>query len=96
MNAQYLGDWDVAPRATRTTAGSTCSTAIRRWGSAGRPAAASPPAPTCRIPRIDERRVSAVQIEFARPTPVELDGEPLGQAPTLSIRVEPDALLCVV
>jgi diacylglycerol kinase family enzyme len=47
-------------------------------------------------PRIEERRVSAVQIELDRPTPIYLDGELVGDGRTLSLRVEPDALTCVV
>ena len=47
-------------------------------------------------PGIEERRVTAVQIDLVRPTAVELDGDPVGAARQLSIRVEPDALRCVV
>ena len=47
-------------------------------------------------PQITARRVEAIQIDLDRPTPVHLDGERIGEARTLSLRVEPDALLCVV
>jgi hypothetical protein len=48
-------------------------------------------------PRIDERHQSAVQLDFERPTHVYLDGHRLDDAArAVSIRVEPDALLCVV
>jgi diacylglycerol kinase family enzyme len=47
-------------------------------------------------PGIRERRVPAVQIELERPTPIRLDGVPLGRARNLSVRVEPDALTVVV
>jgi hypothetical protein len=44
---------------------------------------------------IKERRVSAVQVDVDG-LDVWLDGERIGPARTLSIRVEPDALTCVV
>jgi hypothetical protein len=37
-----------------------------------------------------------VQFDLDRPTPVWLDGEPVGEARRLSVRLEPDALVCVV
>jgi hypothetical protein len=40
--------------------------------------------------------VPAVQIELDRPTPVWLDGERVAAGSRLSIRLEPDALTCVV
>lgn len=43
-------------------------------------------------PKIKIRRCRAAQREFARPMPVRIDGVPLGDAKTLSIRVEPEAL----
>jgi diacylglycerol kinase family enzyme len=47
-------------------------------------------------PGITERHVSALQVELAPGTRVWLDGEPIGPARSLSIRLEPDALRCVV
>jgi diacylglycerol kinase family enzyme len=47
-------------------------------------------------PAITQSRRPAVQIELDGPTPVWLDGERIGTARTLSLRVEPDALICVV
>jgi hypothetical protein len=44
---------------------------------------------------IKERRVSAVQVDVDG-LDVWLDGVKLGPARTLSMRVEPDALICVV
>ena len=96
MNAQYIGDWDVAPKSHpndgRLDVLDGDPSLGQRW-QARRRLVTGTHVPH---PAIDERRVTAVQIEFARPTPIELDGDPLGKATTLSIRVEPDALLCVV
>jgi hypothetical protein len=48
-------------------------------------------------PGIRERRVDAVQFEFTEPVSVWLDGVRLeGTARRLSVRVEPDALTCVI
>jgi diacylglycerol kinase family enzyme len=47
-------------------------------------------------PLIEQRRVSALQIDLDRPTPIYLDGEHVGDGRSLSLRVEPDALTCVV
>jgi diacylglycerol kinase family enzyme len=44
---------------------------------------------------IKQRRVSAVQVDAAG-LDVWLDGELVGPAQSLSIRIEPDALTCVV
>lgn len=47
-------------------------------------------------PRIRERRVPALQVDFARPRRVWLDGEPVGRARHLSVRLAPAAALVVV
>lgn len=47
-------------------------------------------------PGVRELRTAAVQIDLDRPTEVRLDGERIGRARHLSIRVEPDALVAVV
>ena len=41
---------------------------------------------------ITTRRPKAAQYEFAKPTPIWLDGRRIAAAQTLSIRVEPDAV----
>jgi hypothetical protein len=98
MNAEFLGDWDVAPRAhpndgvldVLEVAGSMGVTervkARRRL-----PAGAHVPHPA-----IAQSRRRALQVDLDSPTPVWLDGELVGRASTLAIRVEPDALVCVV
>ena len=98
MNAEYLGDWDVAPRAhpgdgRLDVVDVAASMGLRdRLRARSRlPAGAHVPHPAITI----ERR-AAVQLEFDRPTAVWLDGERVGEARRLSVRVEPDALTCVV
>lgn len=96
MNAQYLGDWDVAPRGHpndgRLDVLDGDLPLGQRW-QARRRLHLGTHVPH---PGIEERHTAAIQIELDRPTPVALDGEPLGPARHLSLRVEPDALRCVI
>jgi hypothetical protein len=95
MNAEYLGQWDVAPRSHPNdglldTFDVTMSVGDR-LKARGRLATGT------HLPHRDikERRVSAVQVDVEG-LDVWLDGERIGPARSLSIRVEPDALQCVV
>ena len=96
MNAQFIGDWDVAPKSHpndgRLDILDGNPSLGQRW-QARRRLLTGTHVPH---PAIEERRVTAIQIELAEPTAIELDGHPIGKAKSLSIRVEPDALLCVV
>jgi hypothetical protein len=96
MNAEWLGRWDVAPRAHpgdglldvyETRLGLADLAAVRRR----LPHGAHLPHPGIR-----ERRVRALQLTLDPPLPVALDGVVLGPATSLSIRVEPDAVTVVV
>ncbi len=96
MNAEWIGGWDVAPRAHPGDGLLDTLSArpsfddrikVRRRLSSGT---------HLPHPSITERRVRSIQREFARPLDVWLDGDRIGRARTLSIRVEPDALTCVV
>ena len=98
MNAEFLGAWDVAPRAhpndgvldvVEVAAG--MSLADRVKARRRLPAGSHVPHPA-----ITRSRRPALQVTFDRPTPVWLDGERVGTASTLSVRVEADALTCVV
>ena len=95
MNAQWLGEWNAGPKAHpndgrldvyEATLGVADRLKVRSRIRAG----AHLP-----HPGIKERRTAAVQVEFARPTPLFLDGEPVGSARTLSVRLEPDAIRVV-
>jgi diacylglycerol kinase family enzyme len=96
MNAQYRGHWDVAPKGHpndgRLDLLDADPTLGQRWQARSRLRTGT----HVPHPAIEERRITAVQLDLGRPTPIELDGEPLGTATTLSIRVEPDALVCIV
>lgn len=96
MNAQFVGRWDVAPRGHpndgRLDVLDGDPSLGARWQMRSRLGTGT----HVPHPDIEERHVSALQIDLARPTPVYLDGQRLGSARTLSIRTEPDALLCVI
>lgn len=96
MNAQFLGPWDVAPKSHpndgRLDVLDGSPSLSQRWMARSR----LPQGIHVPHPAISERRVSALQIDLARPTPVVLDGHSIGVASNLVLRVEPDALTCVV
>ena len=96
MNAEFLGTWDVAPRSHPNDGRLDTLDADLPLGDrfkAQRRLATGTHVPH---PGITERRVDAAQFEFDKGMPVWLDGESLGTVRRLSIRVEPDALICVV
>lgn len=96
MNAQFIGRWDVAPRSHPDDGLLDVLDGDLPLGQRllARPRLRS--GTHVPHPRIEQRRASALQIELDGPTPIYLDGEPVGKGRTLSLRVEPDALLCVV
>lgn len=96
MNAQHLGRWDIAPRAHPNDGRLDVLDADLPFAERLQVRSRLRHGTHVPNPRIEERRQSAVQLEFTRPTPVYLDGDRVADARTLSIRVEPDALICVV
>lgn len=96
MNAQYMGRWDVAPKGHpndgRLDVLDGDVPLAQRWQARSRLVTGT----HVPHPGIEERRVSAIQLDLVRPTPIRLDGEQIGPASTLSIRTEPDALTCYV
>jgi hypothetical protein len=96
MNAQFLGDWDVAPRSHpndgRLDLLEADLSMSDRWKARTRLRTGT----HVPHPGITERRVKAVQLDLAPGAQVWLDGERIGPARSLSIRVEPDALTVVV
>jgi hypothetical protein len=95
MNAEYLGQWDVAPRSHPNDG--LLDTFDVTMSVGERLKARSRLATGTHVPHpgIKQRRVAAVQVDVAG-LDVWLDGELVGPARSLSIRVEPDALTCVV
>jgi hypothetical protein len=96
-NAQYLGQWDVAPRSHPGDGHldllELASMPLReRWQARQRLVTGT----HVPHPAIAQRRVASTTITFARPRHVWLDGVRAGRAGELSIRAEPGALtICV-
>jgi diacylglycerol kinase family enzyme len=97
MNAEHLGRWDVAPRSHPNDGRLDTIDADLPFGDrlkARRRLATGSHVPH---PGIRERRVDAAQFEFDGQTAIWLDGVRLdGTVRRLSVRVEGDALTCVV
>ncbi|HEX6236908.1 MAG TPA: hypothetical protein VFZ68_06925 [Acidimicrobiales bacterium] len=98
MNAEFHGAWDVAPRAHPgdgmldvLDVAPSMTLGDRLRARSRLPSGTHVPHPAIRLVRR-----SAVQFDLEEPLEVWLDGEPVGRARTLSVRVERDALTCVV
>jgi hypothetical protein len=96
MNAQWYGSWNLGPRAhpgdglldtydARLGLTDLWKVRARLHHGAHLP-----------HPGIKEARVAALQVQFDRALPLELDGTASGTARSVSVRVEPDALRVVV
>lgn len=95
MNAEFIGRWDVAPRSHPNDG--LLDTFDVTMSVGDRLKARSRLATGTHLPHpgIKQRRTDAIQLD-ANGLDIWLDGENVGPARTLSIRVEPDALTCVV
>jgi hypothetical protein len=96
MNAQYLGPWDVTPRGHPNDGRLDVLDADLPFDERLQVRARLRAGTHLPHPRIQERHVASLQIDLARPTPVWLDGDEVGPATSVAVRIEPDALLCVV
>lgn len=96
MNAQFLGNWDVAPRSHPNDGRVDLLDADLSLGDRIEARRRLPTGTHVPHPGIIERRVKAVQVDLAPGTKVWLDGECVGPARSLSIRTVPDALTVVV
>ena len=96
MNAQWLGRWNLAPRAHPNDG--LLDTFCARLSFDDRLKASARLRSGTHVPHpgISEGRVRSISWDFERPLDVWLDGDRLGRARRVSIRVEPDALLCAV
>jgi hypothetical protein len=96
MNTEYLGRWKMAPRAHPNDGRLDILDGSLGIDDRLKARSRLPHGDHIPHPRIATRQAVALQVELEHPTPVYLDGEPCGTARTLSIRVEPDAIRCVV
>ncbi len=96
MNAQWLGDWNLGPRAhpgdglldtydVHLRVSQLLPVRARLHHGAHLP-----------HPGINEQRTGAIQVELERDLVVEADGEAVGRGRRLAVRLEADALTVVV
>ncbi len=91
-NAAFIGDWNIAPRAHPGDGRLDLLDADPTLGDRLKARRRLPMGTHVPHPAITIRRVDAVQVDLAAPTPIYLDGQAIGSARTLSIRVEPNAV----
>ena len=96
MNAEYLGGWKMAPRAHPNDGRLDVLEGQLSFDDRLKARRRLPSGDHLPHPSIRSRQVDAFQVEFDRPTPLWLDGVPYGRVAAISVRVEPDALRCVV
>lgn len=96
MNTEWLGEWDLAPRAHPNDGMLDILDMQLSLGQARQARKRARVGDHLPHPHIDVSRMAAMQLELARALPVRLDGEVVGTFRHISVRVEPDALTIVV
>jgi hypothetical protein len=96
MNAQWLGSWNLGPRAHPDDGLLDTYDVTLGWGDLTKVRRRVGHGAHLPHPGIKERRTAALQVTLAKPRALLLDGRSVGLARTLSLRVEPDALRIVV
>jgi len=87
LNAEWLGDWDVAPRAhpgdgLLDVMDVSLSTRDRVRARRRLPSGTHVP-----HPRIRQQRVASIDVEFDRPLRIWVDGVPMGESRAIGVRV---------
>jgi len=96
MNAAWLGDWNLAPKA-HPNDGLLDTLEMRlSMGQAREARKRARLGDHLPHPGITVHRTAAIQLELPKALPVRLDGEHIGSFRTISVRCEPDALTVVV
>ncbi|MGI8684651.1 MAG: hypothetical protein ACR2MO_06125 [Acidimicrobiales bacterium] len=96
MNAQWLGEWNLGPRAHPGDAKLDTYESALTLSDLPKVRARLHHGAHLPHPRIKERRRQAVQVELPRELAVRVDGVAVGRGKSLSVRVEPDALTVVI
>jgi hypothetical protein len=96
MNAQWLGPWQVAPRAHPNDGLLDVYDARVPVGDVLKVRKRLPMGAHLPHPGIRGERTRATQVRLERDLPVHLDGEVIGSFRDLSVRVEPDAFTVVI
>jgi hypothetical protein len=96
MNAQWLGDWDLGPRAHPGDGLLDVTDGDLPWGDRLKARTRARTGTHLPHPALRTSRVRSLDLEFDRPIGVWLDGVHVGRATELHVRVEPDAVRVVV
>jgi hypothetical protein len=96
MNAEWLGNWDLGPRSHPDDGLLDISDADLSFSQRLQARSRLPLGTHVPHPGIVTRRAAAWQTDLRPALDVWLDGENLGRARELSVRIEPDALNVVV
>jgi len=96
MNAQFLGPYDLAPRGHPNDGYLDITEGALPLGERLRARARARTGSHLPHPALHTSRVTAMQFELPRPTPIWLDSIRTEPARTISMRVEPDAVVVVV
>jgi len=96
MNAQWLGAWDLGPRAHPNDGLLDIADGDLPLGDRLKARTRLATGTHVPHPRIETRRVASLQLDLDPQLDIYLDGERVGRASRLSIRIEPDAFHVVV
>jgi hypothetical protein len=96
MNAAWVGEWNVAPRAHPNDGRADVVRADLRLGDRLKARRRLPLGTHLPHPGIHTERAASGVIELGRPVPVWLDGVRAGRARRVEWRLEPDAVAVVV
>ena len=96
MNAQWIGEWNVGPKAHPNDGRLDVFESSLRFGDLAKVRRRLPTGTHLPHPRISSRRVTSATFTFERPLPVRLDGEVVDEGRSLVVRLEPDALRVVI
>ncbi len=96
MNAQWLGEWNVAPRGHPNDGRVETLQWDLQWLEARKVLARMPQGAHLPHPQISASSVPVVTVSFPRRRRVWVDGVHVGRARALIVVVEPDALRVVV
>lgn len=96
MNAQWVGEWNLGPKAHPNDGRIDTFEARLPLRDLAKVRRRLPTGTHLPHPAITARRAAAVRFDLDRPLSVWLDGEVADRGRTLAVRVEPDALRVVV
>jgi hypothetical protein len=96
MNAEWLGEWKLGPRAHPGDGLVDVTSGALRWRDRRRARARARSGDHLPHPALTVVRAATTELHFARPTPVWLDGRPAARSRHIVLTVEPDAAAIVV